>query len=48
MHPLGIAWKEPSGNIVSPTNAQLAAAANWDKVKDDKNITLAEYKFKIS
>lgn len=47
MHPLGIAWKEPSGNIVSPTNAQLEAAANWNKVKDDKNIALAEYKFKI-
>jgi len=47
LHPLGIQWNEPTANPISPTNTQLAAAANWTKKKDKKNVALAEFKFKI-
>ncbi|MCD3223791.1 major capsid protein [Clostridium botulinum] len=47
MHPLGIQWKEPSVSPVSPTNKDLETAKNWQKVKEDKHLYLAEFKFKI-
>lgn len=40
MHPYGVAWKNEvreEGNI-TPTNEDLAHAANWKKVYEDKNI----------
>lgn len=35
--PRGISFKMPSSKIISPTNAQLSAAANWELVKDTEN-----------
>lgn len=32
IHPVGFAWQESSVAGKSPTNAELAAAANWDRV----------------
>lgn len=47
LHPLGVKWVEPTGERISPTNTELATAANWERVKEDKNIALVEYKFKV-
>lgn len=42
LHPRGIQFTEGSVAGNSPTNAELAAAANWDRVYDRKLIRLAE------
>ncbi|KGJ49706.1 major capsid protein [Paraclostridium dentum] len=47
LHPLGVAWKEPEGERISPTNQELETKANWSKKYEDKNIPLAEFKFKV-
>lgn len=39
VHPNGFTWKG-ANSIVSPTNAQLAAASNWDIVFDPKSIAM--------
>lgn len=44
--PRGISFKMPSTKIVSPTNAQLKAAANWEMVKDSKTSGNAYYNHK--
>ncbi len=41
LHPLGYQWKEASVAGASPTIAELAAAANWDRVVERKAIPLA-------
>lgn len=41
MHPRGIAFQSSSVSGSSPTNAELEAAANWDRVYTKKNIRLA-------
>jgi hypothetical protein len=41
MHPLGFHFTSSSVAGVSPTWANLANAANWDRVYDRKNIPLA-------
>ena len=46
LHPLGIKWTESHCDGVSPTNTELSNAGNWEKVAEDKNIALCEYKFK--
>lgn len=46
LHPLGIKWTENTCSGVSPTNTELATSANWEKVAEDKNIAMCEYKFK--
>lgn len=48
LHPLGVQWNEPTSAIVSPTNADLETAARYLRVKEKKNIYLAEFKFKIA
>jgi hypothetical protein len=46
LHPLGIKWKgAPAG--ATPTNAELATGANWQKVYEDKAIGLALLKCRI-
>ena len=47
LHPLGIKWTETTCEGISPTNTELATANNWEKVAEDKNIALCEYKFKV-
>ena len=42
LHPRGIQFTEASVAGVSPTDAELAAHANWDRVYDRKLIRLAE------
>lgn len=41
MHPRGIAFKNTSVAGASPTNAELANAANWDRVYERENIRVA-------
>lgn len=41
MHPMGIKWTDSSVAGVSPTNAELINAANWDRVIDRKNVKIA-------
>lgn len=41
VHPLGFQWKEGSVADVSPSIAELALAANWDRVIERKTIPLA-------
>ena len=42
MHPNGFSFSKPSGYTGSPTDAQLAAKANWSIVADPKNIAMAQ------
>ncbi len=42
LHPTGTQWTASSMALESPTNAELALAANWDKVVDRKLIPVAE------
>ncbi|ACA54538.1 hypothetical protein FDC45_15530 [Clostridium botulinum] len=48
LHPLGVQWNEPTSSITSPANSDLETATRWTKVKEDKNIYLAQFKFKIA
>ena len=41
LHPRGIKFTNSSCAGVSPTNTELAAAANWDRVYDRKNVRIA-------
>jgi hypothetical protein len=40
LHPRGIKWLDASVAGESPTNAELALAANWDIVFEEKNVRL--------
>ncbi len=42
LHPRGIAFQSGSVAGTTPTNAELALAANWSRVYDRKNVRLAE------
>ena len=42
MHPNGFSFTKPSGYTASPTDAQLAAKANWSVVGDPKCIAMAQ------
>lgn len=48
LHPLGVQWSEPTSSIVSPTNSDLETSARYTRVKEKKNVYLAEFKFKIA
>lgn len=42
MHPMGVKWTEASVAAQFPTYAELATAANWDRVYERKNVRLAQ------
>jgi len=42
LHPRGIKWTENTCTGNSPTNAELATAANWDRVYEKKNIRIVK------
>lgn len=48
MHPLGFRWLEGSVAGQSPTIAELALAANWDRIVERKAIPLAFLKHKLA
>lgn len=43
IHPFGFSWTENTVTApgISPTNANLRVAANWDRITDRKNVPLA-------
>ncbi len=44
LHPRGVAFQNSSVAGISPTNAELEEAANWDRVYNRKNIRIAVLK----
>ena len=46
IHPNGISWKGTAANT-TPSNTELATAASWEKVFEDKNIAMVALKHKI-
>lgn len=47
LHPRGVKWTEASVAGVSPTNAEIATAANWTRVYDPKKVRIVQYKHKL-
>ncbi|WP_342480053.1 major capsid protein [Paenibacillus sp. FSL L8-0340] len=47
LHPRGIKWVENAVAGVSPTNAELEAADNWERVYENKNIRIVQFVHKI-
>lgn len=47
MHPRGIKWIGSSAGP-TPTNAELATAANWQKVYDAKNVRVIVFRHKLA
>ncbi|MNW43791.1 hypothetical protein D3C74_210020 [compost metagenome] len=47
LHPRGVKWTEDTVTGVSPTNAEIATAANWSRVYENKNIRIVQFKHKI-
>jgi len=43
VHPVGAAWQDSSVAGVSPTDAELANAANWDRVYNQENMRMVFY-----
>lgn len=41
IHPFGFSWVENTVSGLSPTNANLRLAVNWDRITDRKNVPLA-------
>jgi hypothetical protein len=46
MHPRGIRWKGAS-TLSTPSNVELANAANWERVFDPKLIRIVQFKHKL-
>lgn len=47
LHPRGVKWNEASVAGDSPTNAELATAANWTRVYANKNIRIVKFLHKL-
>lgn len=47
LHPRGVKWNESSVAGDSPTNAELATAANWTRVYANKNIRIVKFLHKL-
>ncbi len=47
LHPRGVAWQNASVAGSSPTNAELATAANWRRVYEAKNVRIVAFKHKL-
>jgi hypothetical protein len=43
LHPRGVAWQESSVAGDSPTNVELATAANWTRVYENKNVRIVKF-----
>jgi hypothetical protein len=48
MHVMGVMWLGNSLAGDSPTNAELATTTNWQKVAENKNIKVIEFKHKLA
>lgn len=48
LHPRGIAFTNAAVAGSSPTNAELATIGNWNRVYENKNIRIVQFKHKIA
>lgn len=48
LHPRGVRWSDGSVAGVSPTNAELALAANWERVYEPKNVRIVKVTHNIA
>jgi hypothetical protein len=48
LHPRGVAFQNASVAGSSPTNTELAAAANWNRVYENKNVRIVAFKHKLA
>lgn len=48
LHPRGVKFTSSSVAGSSPTNTECEASANWERVYDNKNIRLVEFKHKLA
>ncbi|MDR2048362.1 MAG: major capsid protein [Treponema sp.] len=47
LHPRGVKWNSASVDGATPSNAELATAANWTRVYEGKNVRIVALKHKI-
>ncbi|QFR56228.1 major head protein [Bacillus phage 000TH010] len=48
LHPRGVKWTDNTvANGITPTNAELANGANWQRVYDPKKIRIVQFKHKV-
>lgn len=47
LHPMGVRWVGHSEGV-TPSNAELATGANWERVYEDKNIGIVAIKHQLS
>lgn len=47
LHPRGVKFNDASVEDSSPTNAELALAANWTRVYENKNVRIVSFKHKL-
>lgn len=47
LHPRGVKFTNSSVAKASPSNAELATAENWERVYENKNIRIVQFKHKI-
>ncbi len=47
LHPRGVAFTNASVAGASPSNAELATSDNWNRVYENKNIRIVEFKHKL-
>lgn len=47
MHPMGMVWADTSVSGVSPTDAELYAATNWDRVYNAENMGIVVLRHKL-
>ncbi|MBT2601418.1 MULTISPECIES: major capsid protein [unclassified Oceanobacillus] len=48
LHPRGVAFQFDTVAGSSPSNGELATAANWNRVYDPKNVRIVEFKHKLA
>jgi hypothetical protein len=47
LHPRGVKWAASSISGVTPSNAELGAGANWNRIYEGKNVRIVALKHKI-
>ncbi len=47
LHPRGVKWTEDTVANETPTNAELATAANWERVYEAKNVRIVKFTYRL-
>lgn len=48
LHPRGVKWTQSSMALETPTNAELATGANWERVFTKKNVRLIRFRHNLA